>query len=156
MVGDRLLFDEPLIRRAEASGQEFAVRLDGEFAAGDEYWRLMEEHAAWVVEIRSRPGESVTYAVAPTKRILKLLPDATAYQAEIDHPAPETGPFFDARIFLRVGKLATKGDQRMWATRSSGVRVFMRVFASSLTENLRTIGCVWTRITRAAPDPSTP
>ncbi|MEZ4249474.1 MAG: HAMP domain-containing sensor histidine kinase [Polyangiales bacterium] len=88
----------------------------------------MEEHAAWVVEIRSRPGETVKYAVAPTKRTLKELPDASAYQAEIDHPAPETGPFFDARIFLRVGKLAIKGDQRTWATRSSGVRVFMEGF----------------------------
>jgi signal transduction histidine kinase len=128
VVSEPLLFDEPLIRRADASGQQFNVRLEGEFAAGDEYWRLMEEHAAWVVEIRSRPGETVKYAVAPTKRTLKELPDANAYQAEIDHPAPETGPFFDARIFLRVGKLAIKGDQRTWATRSSGVRVFMEGF----------------------------
>lgn len=128
VVSEPLLFDEPLIRRADASGQQFNVRLEGEFAAGDEYWRLMEEHAAWVVEIRSRPGETVKYAVAPTKRTLKELPDASAYQAEIDHPAPETGPFFDARIFLRVGKLAIKGDQRTWATRSSGVRVFMEGF----------------------------
>lgn len=128
VVREPLLFDEPLIRRAEANGQQFNVRLEGEFAAGDEYWRLMEEHAAWVVEIRCRPGESVKYAVAPTIRTLKDLPDARAYQAEIDHPAPETGPFFDARIFLRIGPLATKGDQRTWATRSSGVRVFMEGF----------------------------
>ncbi len=128
VVTEPLLFDEPLIRHAEANGQQFSVRLEGEFAAGDEYWRLMEEHAAWVVEIRCRPGETVKYAVAPTKRTLKELPDASAYQAEIDHPAPETGPFFDARIFLRVGKMAIKGDQRTWATRSSGVRVFMEGF----------------------------
>lgn len=128
LVSEPLLFDEPLTRRAEASGQQFDVRLEGEFAAGDEYWRLMEEHAAWVVEIRSRPGKTVKYAVAPTKRTLKELPDASAYQAEINHPAPVTGPFFDARIFLRVGKMAIKGDQRTWATRSSGVRVFMEGF----------------------------
>jgi hypothetical protein len=119
------------------SGQQFNVRLEGEFAAGDEYWRLMEEHAAWVVEIRSRPGEPVKYVVAPTKRTLNELPDASAYQAEIDHPAPETGPFFDARIFLRVGKLAITSDQRTWATRSSGVRVFMEGSAFSPTENLQ-------------------
>ena len=84
MVSEPLIFDEPLIRRAEANGQQFNVRLEGEFAAGDEYWRLMEEHAAWVVEIRSRPGETVKYAVAPTKRTLKEHPEASAYQAEID------------------------------------------------------------------------
>lgn len=128
IVDEPLLFDEPLVRCAATSGQQFNVRLEGEFAAGDEYWRLMEEHAAWVIEIRSRPGESVEYEVAPTKRTLKELPDASAYQAAIDHPAPETGPFFDARIFLRVGKLLAKGDQRTWATRSSGVRVFMEGF----------------------------
>lgn len=128
VVGETLLFDEPLIRHAEATGQQFNVRLEGEFAAGEEYWRLIEEHAAWVVEIRSRPGEPVKYAVAPTKRTLKELPDASAYEAEIDHPSPESGPFFDARIFLRVGKLAAKGDQRTWANRSSGVRVFMEGF----------------------------
>jgi len=128
IVAEPLLFEEPLVRRAEVSGQRFNVKLEGEFAAGDEYWRLMEEHAAWVIEIRARPGESVEYAVAPTKRTLKELPGASSYGAAIDHPAPETGPFFDARIFLRVGKLAAKGDQRTWATRSSGVRVFMEGF----------------------------
>ena len=128
IVGERLLFDEPLVRCAVASGQQFRVKLEGEFAAGDEYWRLMEEHAAWVIEIRARPGNPVEYEVAPTTRTLKALPDASAYQASIDHPAPETGPFFDARIFLRVGKLDAKGDQRTWATRSSGVRVFMEGF----------------------------
>jgi signal transduction histidine kinase len=128
IVSEPLLFDQPLLRRAAASGQQFDVRLEGEFAAGEDYWRLMEEHAAWVVEIRSRPGETVKYAVAPTKRTLKELPDASAYQAEVDHPVPETGPFFDARIFIRVGKLDIQGDQRIWASRSSGVRVFMEGF----------------------------
>jgi signal transduction histidine kinase len=128
IVGEPLLFDEPLVRRAVDSGQQFNVKLEGEFAAGEEYWRLIEEHAAWVIEIRSRPGESVKYKVAPTNRTLKELPDAIAYEAMINHPAPETGPFFDARIFLRVGQLLVRGDQRVWATRSSGVRVFMEGF----------------------------
>src|SRR5690606_16228004 len=89
----------------------------------------MEDHAAWVIEIRCQPGDpKVRYAVAPTKRTLKSLPDARSYAAEHDHPDPESGPFFDARIFLRVGQLSAKGDQRTWATRSSGVRVYMEGF----------------------------
>jgi signal transduction histidine kinase len=128
IVSKPLLFDEPLVRCAATSGERFNVTLEGEFAAGDEYWRVMEEHAAWVVEIRARPGEAVEYAVAPTKRTLRDLPDARAYKASSEHPAPESGPFFDARVFLRVGKLDARGDQRTWATRSSGVRVFMEGF----------------------------
>lgn len=129
VVAEQLLFEEPLVRLAESGGQEFEVRLEGEFAAGDDYWRLMEEHAAWVIEIRSRPGDpKVHYVIAPTRRTLKAIPDAKPYSAERDHPAPKQGPFFDARLFLRVGKLSVKGYQRTWATRSSGVRVYMEGF----------------------------
>ncbi len=130
VVAEELLFEEPFVRHAESDGQELAVRLEGEFAAGDDYWRLMEEHAAWVIEIRCRPGDpEVHYTIAPTKRTLKAIPDAKPYTAEHDHPAPKQGPFFDARLFLRVGKLSARGgDQRTWATRSSGVRVYMEGF----------------------------
>lgn len=124
-----LLFGEPLVRLAGSEGQQFLVKLEGEFASGDDYWRLMEEHAAWVIEIRCRPGDpKVHYAIAPTSRTLKSLPDAQTYTADHPHPDPANGPFFDARIFLRVGKLSAKGDQRTWATLSSGVRVYMEGF----------------------------
>ena len=110
VVSEELLFEEPLVCLAESDGQEFAVRLEGELAAGDDYWRLMEEHAAWVIEIRCRPGDpKVHYVIAPTKRTLKAIPDAKPYTAEHDHLAPKQGPFFDARLFLRVGKLSAKG-----------------------------------------------
>lgn len=129
VLTDELLFAEPLVRLAESEGQLFSVKLEGEFASGDDYWRLMEDHAAWVIEIRCRPGDpQVHYAIAPTKRTLKSLPDAKSYSADHDHPDPKNGPFFDARIFLRVGKLSAKGDQRTWATRSSGIRVYMEGF----------------------------
>ncbi len=129
VVGQRLIFDEPLVRHAETVGQEFNVSLEGEFAAGDDYWRLIEDHAAWVIEIRCGPDdEKVQYSIAPTKRTLKELPNAEPYQVSVNHPSPETGPFFDARIFLRVGNLTATSDQRTWATRSSGVRVFMEGF----------------------------
>ncbi len=129
IVEEELLFDEPLVRLASSEGRQFSVRLEGEFASGDDYWRLMEEHASWVIEIRCRPGDpKVHYAIAPTKRTLKDLPNAKPYFADHDHPAAETGPFFDARLFLRKGNLAVTGDQRTWASRSSGVRVYMEGF----------------------------
>ncbi len=129
VVAKELLFEKPFVRLAESDGQEWAVRLEGEFAAGEDYWRLIEEHAAWVIEIRCSPGDpKVHYVIAPTKRTLKAIPDAKPYTSERDHPAPEQGPFFDARLFLRIGKLSAKGDQRTWANLSSGVRVYMEGF----------------------------
>ncbi len=129
VITEDLLFSKPLVRLAKADGQEFSVRLEGEFASGDDYWRLMEDHASWVIEIRCRPDDSkVHYAIAPTNRTQRILPEAKAYSTEYEHPDPQIGPFFDARIFLRVGQLSTKGDQRTWATRSSGVRVYMEGF----------------------------
>lgn len=129
IVDDTLLFGAPLVRLAESEGQQFLVKLEGEFESGDDYWRLMEDHAAWVIEIRSRPGDpAVHYAIAPTKRTLKSLPGAQTYTADQSHPDPANGPFFDARIFLRVGKLSARGDQRTWAGLSSGVRVYMEGF----------------------------
>lgn len=130
VVEKSLLFEKPLVRLAESNGQEFAVRLEGEFSAGDDYWRLIENHAAWVIEIHCRPGDpKVHYSVAPTNKTLKDLPDAKPYTVERDHPSPDQGPHFDARIFLRVGRYnKIRGDQRTWASRSSGVRVYMEGF----------------------------
>jgi signal transduction histidine kinase len=129
VVSDPMLFEEPLVRLAEADGQSFSVALEGDFASGDEYWRLMEDHASWVLEIRCRPGDTeVSYAIAPTRRLLREIPDAEPYSTSLPHPDPENGPFFDARIFVRTGVLKGKTDQRTWASNASGVRVFMEGF----------------------------
>lgn len=124
-----LLFEAPLVRLSEPDGQQFSVRLEGEFASGHDYWRLMEDHASWIIEIRCRPNDSdVAYAIAPTQKLLREIPDAQPFSTKFPHPDPAGGPFFDARIFLRTGALQVKGDQRTWATHASGVRVFMEGF----------------------------
>ncbi|MEQ8457641.1 MAG: sensor histidine kinase [Sandaracinaceae bacterium] len=129
VLPEPLLFDAPLVRVAESDGQKFTVSLEGEFASGDDYWRLMEDHASWVIEIRCRPGDkTVQYAIAPTKTTLKTLPESQRYETALPHPAPGEGPFFDARIFLRVGQSSVRGAQRTWMNRSSGVRVYMEGF----------------------------
>lgn len=129
VVAAPMLFEEPLVRLAEPDGQAFSVALEGDFASGDEYWRLMEDHASWVIEIRCRPGDAeVMYSIAPTRRLLREIPDSQAYSTSLPHPDPENGPFFDARIFVRTGVLQGKADQRTWASNASGVRVFMEGF----------------------------
>lgn len=129
VVAKTLIFDEPLVRLAEADGQAFSVALEGDFASGDEYWRLMEDHASWVIEVRCRPGDKeVAYSIEPTKRLLKEIQDAQSFRTTLPHPDPAGGPFFDARIFVRTGGLQAKEDQRVWASNASGVRVFMEGF----------------------------
>ncbi|MEZ4322519.1 MAG: ATP-binding protein, partial [Myxococcota bacterium] len=129
VIAKPMLFAEPLVRLAQQNGQDFAVALEGDFASGDEYWRLMEDHASWVIEIRCRPGDKhVAYSIAPTRRLLREIPEAQPFSTSLEHPDPVDGPFFDARIFVRTGQLLGKADQRTWATNASGVRVFMEGF----------------------------
>ncbi|MCH9650789.1 MAG: ATP-binding protein [Deltaproteobacteria bacterium] len=129
VVSKQLLFKEPFVRHATSSAPAFQVRLEGEFASGDDYWRLIEEHASWVIEISCRPCElNVHYAVEPTRRTLRSFPEARPYTAVSPHPLPDEGPFFDARIFMRAGQLSVRGPQRSWMNRSSGIRVYMEGF----------------------------
>src|SRR5262249_24405652 len=45
-----------------------------------------------------------------------------------DHPEPNNGPFFQARILLREGTLRASREEQAWASQASGVRVFMEGF----------------------------
>lgn len=62
-------FDMPAVRDSKESGAPFTVRLEGDFAAGEDYWELVAEIASWVLEIRADPRQgNVRVAVAPTVR----------------------------------------------------------------------------------------
>lgn len=128
-IDGQLLFEKPIVRSSATEQDTFEVRLEGDLGGGDEYWQLLENQAKWVIEIRSsRDDGKIHYAIAPTPRTLKESPDATTVFTAVDHPNPSAGPFFDARIFLRVGVSKLKTDQRTWASRASGVRVYMEGF----------------------------
>jgi hypothetical protein len=128
LVDEALLFDNPLIRGAK-SIQSFNVALEGEFASGDEYWQLIADNAAWVIEIHASPDDpTVRYAIAPTHRTREEIPEACPLRTSVPHPDPSGGPHFDARIFVRFGVLPTSQDRRAWAIRSSGVRVYLEGF----------------------------
>ena len=126
-----LLFGTPVVRdeQSEYQNPKFQVRLEGEFAAGEEYWELFAQTAKWVIEILATPGsEEVSFAIAPTKRSRRENPEAQEFTTTIMHPDPSNGPFFDARILVREGPLRIKGDQKVWAARTSGIRVYMEGF----------------------------
>ena len=133
VLSEPLLFATPTIRDAsnknESAYSKFQVRLEGEFAAGEDYWELVAETAAWVVEIEAASGsDEVHFVIAPTERTRKGNADAVSARHSIRHPAPGEGPFFHARILVREGSLRARRDERVWASRASGVRVYMEGF----------------------------
>ena len=131
VIDKPLLFDTPVVRDQgpDAATSPFQVNLEGDFAAGEDYWTLVAEMANWVLEIRTDPNnEHIGFAIAPTKRKLRENPGAETFYHTIPHPAPEHGPHFDARILVREGAPKFTQDQRVWATNTSGVRVYMEGF----------------------------
>ena len=126
-----LLFDTPVVRDQDpdAGASSFKVNLEGDFAAGEDYWMLVAEMANWVLEIRTDSNNGhVGFAIAPTKKKLRENPEIEAFYHSIPHPTPERGPHFDARILVREGHQKFTRDQRTWATNTSGVRVYMEGF----------------------------
>ena len=133
IIDEPLLFDRPAVRDEVADRQvassSFQVQLEGDFAAGEDYWGLFAEVATWVLEIQALPGsDDVRFAITPTKKTRKENPEARKVEQLIPHPTPKHGPHFDARILVREGHLRGSPDQRVWATRVSGIRVYLEGF----------------------------
>ena len=125
-----LLFDTPVVRDlgTDAEASPFKVNLEGDFAAGEDYWGLVAQIATWVLEIQTVPGsDEVHFAVAPTRKTREDNPEARGFKQSIPHPIPGKGPYFEARILIREGYRGRQ-DQRVWATRVSGIRVYMEGF----------------------------
>ena len=131
VVGTPLLFETPIVRDYGNHGgaPQFRVKLEGDFAAGEEYWALLSEAANWVLEISTDTNSgNVDFAIAPTRKTLRDNPEAATFRHAIAHPSPERGPHFDARILVREGSQKLTRDQRVWSTNASGVRVYLEGF----------------------------
>ena len=136
VVPEAMLFGRPILRDIGGTGRRpvdggFEVVLEGEFESGDEYWDVIAQMAAWVIEIRAEADKArVRFAVAPTCRTRADNPDAREYATTIAHPDPERGPSFDARILVREGPIKGKGarSRRTWAAKASGIRVYLEGF----------------------------
>jgi signal transduction histidine kinase len=132
---DDFLFESPVVRDADLdagpSGKAgrtevptdpgFQLILDGDFSIGDNYWAELGERINWLIEIQSR-ADGVEYLTASTRRTGV----EKSERARIDHPRPELGPFFDARILVREGRLS--GNLRQFGQLVSGVKVYMEGF----------------------------
>ena len=129
IVERTLLFDTPQVRDSSNDDLGFHIELRGDFAGGDEFWQAVAHAAAWIIEIDAQPGnKTVQYAIAPTLQTIRQHPNAIRQDFSFDHPYPDNGPFFQARILLREGTLRVSREERAWASQASGVRVFMEGF----------------------------
>lgn len=121
-----LAFVRPKIRDAGPDDPGMKIELQGDFVSSEEYWGSVEKGADWILEIRAERGREIELVVAPTRSGLESNPFAQSLRASMPHPAAESGPFFDARIFLRSGPVPTL--ERGWAQANSGVRVYLEGF----------------------------
>jgi signal transduction histidine kinase len=125
VLSEPLLFPIPDVRDTSAKDPGFQVELEGDLAGGDDYWQALAEVCTWVIEIEATPT-IVRFGVAPTNRTAHARPDARRRIIEAEHPLPAEGPFFQARILVREGRLP--GPLNQWASRLSGVRVYLEGF----------------------------
>jgi signal transduction histidine kinase len=128
-VAQPLLFDSPVLRDSRGNDPGFRVKLEGEFAFGDEYWQTLLSAVDWIIEIDAKQGqEMVRYRVAPTVATQRKYPQADKQNFKVEHPDPSRGPFFQARIFMRSGALQGPAAEREWARRTAGIRVYLEGF----------------------------
>jgi hypothetical protein len=119
-----LLFRRPRLRDTTGSDPGIRIELSGDFSIGDDYWSLLANDAAWIIEAEGTSNQ-LRVTVAPTKRTLEKYPHA---EREVARRAPlsRNAPSFQARIFVREGKAAE--SLRHFAERNGGVRIYMEGF----------------------------
>ena len=74
------------------------------------------------------PNREVKFLIAPTARAKAELPDSKPTTFSQPHPKPTEGPFFQARILIREGRVKAGKDASGWLADLSGVRIFMEGF----------------------------
>jgi len=102
------------------------IELGGDFRSIEEFWGQTLQSADWILEIKATRNRDVQYSLAPTENGLRSNPHGTPLAATWPHPSPEVGPFFDARILLRAGRVPTLEAE--WSAQNSGVRVYLEGF----------------------------
>src|SRR5258708_7788720 len=123
------LFEYPILRDTSDRGTAFKTKLSGDFTAGEDYWLALVQAADWLIEIdASTSTKTVRYNIVPSNRFKRESPAAQRNLQSVQHPNPETGPFFQARILVRSGVLQGSRQVTAWAANSSGVRLFMEGF----------------------------
>lgn len=123
------LFDPPTLRDTSDRGTIFRTKLTGDFTAGEDFWQALVQAADWMIEIDAKGStKKVHYNIVPSSRFKREAPEARRIHNVIEHPNPETGPFFQARILVRSGILEGGRQIKAWAANNAGIRLFMEGF----------------------------
>jgi hypothetical protein len=122
-----LLFGRPTVREVARQDPGINLRLEGDLRRPTDYWTSVGRTAEWVLEIRADPDRPVRYAFSPTLAEIEENPFGRSVKLSVPHLAPEIGPFFHARVFLRTGPSRTL-DDRTLAEQNNGIRVYLEGF----------------------------
>jgi signal transduction histidine kinase len=122
------LFTLPTVRDSSEVDPGFHVQLEGDLAPDEDYWQVVAEQCSWIVEIDARTAPRVAYLVAPTARTVRDVPETEAQRFEQDVPDLPPMLRFQARILIREGRFQVPGPILSWASRVSGVRVYLEGF----------------------------
>jgi signal transduction histidine kinase len=115
----------PWTQRSDDPG--FKIKMEGELNIGEPLWMQLIDRSHWLLEIDART-DGVRFAIRPTPNELKRHPSAQSYYLRRDHPDPEKGPFFTARIYSREGPVPGSRLLSDFADRHSGIRMYMEGF----------------------------
>jgi len=115
----------PWTQRSDDPG--FKIRMEGELNVGEPLWMQLIDRSHWLLEIDAQ-ADGVRFSIRPTPNELKRHPSAQSYYLRRDHPDPEKGPFFTARIYSREGPVLGSRLLSDFADRHSGIRMYMEGF----------------------------
>ncbi|MGW6520410.1 sensor histidine kinase [Streptomyces sp. NPDC054962] len=105
----------------------FKIKLEGELNTGEPLWMQLIDRSNWLLEVDAQT-DGVRFAIHPTRQELKRNPRAQSYYLRREHPDPQHGPFFIARIYSREGPVVGRGNLADFADRHSGIRMYMEGF----------------------------
>ncbi|MCW8099025.1 sensor histidine kinase [Streptomyces tauricus] len=105
----------------------FKIKLEGELNTGEPLWMQLIDRSNWLLEVDAQ-ADGVRFAIHPTRQELKRNPRAQSYYLRREHPDPQNGPFFVARIYSREGPVVGGGSLADFADRHSGIRMYMEGF----------------------------
>lgn len=106
----------------------FRIVFEGDFNVGESLLPQLRERANWLLEIESSDS-GVTYAIEPMNSQMREMEDIPHYRFYVEHPEPQSGPFFRARIYAREGALGARTSALSRFSRAnSGIRVYVEGF----------------------------
>lgn len=132
LTKQEILFDEPKTREKHELDTGFELNLEGDFLGGESLWPTIIASSQWVIEIEAKQEDddskaSIEYGISPTTHATRENSGWRGRRFTINHPRPEEGPFYQARIFVHLDPKASPSERSRIRVQS-GVRVYVEGF----------------------------